>query len=105
MRQAKAFNPDKFNVEGDYNYGWTFLNGEKTIYYPAAGRHSFSPSLVVSARNFTNIINDEFGVGHPVGFYWSADARASLEFNHNSLNIAVKSAPRAGGFPVRCVAE
>ena len=96
---------ESFEMTGDYSYGWTFGEGDTALYYPAAGRRSFSPTLASVARNYTNIVNDEYGNGLPVGFYWSSDPEKSLEFNSDDLNTAVADAPRAGGFPVRCVVE
>jgi hypothetical protein len=104
--------PAEFNVVGEYNYGWTFSNGEETVYFPAAGRRSFSPSLANTTDNFTNVVNDAEGVGYPVGFYWSSRTGRyySLAFRRDYIsywmthdNIA-ETAP-AGGFPLRCVAE
>lgn len=115
--------PAEFNVDGGYNYGWRFKNGESAIYYPAAGRRNYSPTLATSARNFTNIVNDDKGAGHPVGFYWSASAghtataanAALLAFRHDYVNPDSSASPaanrggaegpRSGGFPLRCVAE
>ncbi len=115
-----------FNVEGEYVYGWRFVNGEETIFYPASGRRSFSPSLASTTRNYTNVVNDDNGVGYPVGFYWSAtypapvpsitsqaseEGTGSLVFRHDYINIGWQSArdisetAPAGGFPLRCVAE
>jgi hypothetical protein len=127
----------QFAVDGDYNYGWTFApaDGAGTgsparVFYPAAGRRSFSPTLASAERNFTNIINDDAGVGSPVGFYWSSVAPASfaladsgvaagsaasrLAFRgdyinpDSSVNTAADKGgaegPRANGFPLRCVA-
>lgn len=100
---AASENPAEFNVDGEYNYGWTFNSGAETIFYPAAGRRSFSPSLADYARNYTNIVNDENGIGYPVGFYWASDGVA-LEFRHDYID-PVADLPRAGGFPLRCVEE
>jgi hypothetical protein len=116
--------PTEFNVAGEYNYGWTFVNGEETVFFPAAGRRSFSPTLANSTDNFTNVVNDGEGVGYPVGFYWSSGpiptyAAAigpkgiSLSFRRDYIDPAYVAdttndlagyAP-AGGFPLRCVAE
>ncbi len=103
--------PMEFNVTGEYNYGWTFVNGEETVFFPAAGRRSFSPSLANYSDNYTNVVNNEEGVGYPVGFYWSSRAPKlhSLAFRHDYINPVApqntsEHAP-AGGFPLRCVAE
>ncbi len=111
--------PDEFNVEGEYEYGWSFIVGEETVFYPAAGRRSFSPSLAATSTNFTNIVNDDEGVGYPVGFYWSGafpipatstESISALAFRHDYINPAhrangqAENAP-AGGFPVRCVSD
>lgn len=110
----------EFNVEGEYKYGWTFVNGENRIFYPAAGRRSFSPTLARNEDNYTNVVNDGEGVGYPVGFYWSSTypipsaattgRTGSLVFRNNYVNPAyavneVSEQAPAGGFPVRCVAE
>lgn len=104
----------EFNVEGEYKYGWNFAVGDQTIFYPAAGRRSFSPSLATSSTNFTNVVNDDEGVGHPVGFYWSgahpSSAGGALVFRHDYINPAgatstLSDRAAAGGFPLRCVAE
>ncbi len=95
------------------------------IFFPAAGRRSFSPSLATRDRNYTNIVNDENGIGWPVGFYWTntfpapaltnamniyESTGAALVFRHDYINPAaattdLSSFAPAGGFPVRCVAE
>lgn len=110
------------NVEGDYEYGWTFVNGDETIFYPAAGRRSFSPSLAKPEDNLTNVVNDDEGVGYPVGFYWSSaypiahtpngagQEGSTLSFDRNWVNPAaivneLVEYAAAGGFPLRCVAE
>jgi hypothetical protein len=105
-------NVAEFNVDGDYKYGWSFVNGSGTVFFPAAGRRSFSPSLANLADNFTNIVNDDQGVGYPVGFYWSSDAptTGALAFGHNYVNPStvhddIAETAAAGGFPLRCVAE
>ena len=119
-------NPEEFNVEGEYKYGWTFRNGEETVFYPAAGRRSFSPGLASPSRNFTNVINPGHGEGdaYPVGFYWSnrhpapvvapalsaAANTGTLVFRNDWINPGrFVSKPEdyapAGGFPLRCVAE
>ncbi|MDR2912317.1 MAG: hypothetical protein LBV38_03325 [Alistipes sp.] len=104
--------PAAFNVDGEYQYGWQFVNGESTIFYPAAGRRSFSPTLAKPEDNFTNVVNDANGVGYPVGFYWSSDSPRvySLAFSRDHINPG-GATPRptpetsaAGGFPLRCVA-
>jgi hypothetical protein len=129
----------QFNViEEEYKYGWTFktdgyrvnnggtiiVNLEAKSFFPAAGRRSFSPSLAATEGNYTNIVNDDEGGGHPVGFYWSAQHPApvvtpalgpapdagALIFRHNWINPAkhvseTADYAAAGGFPVRCVAE
>jgi hypothetical protein len=106
--------PEEFNVESDYKYGWKFVVGEQTMFYPAAGRHSFSPTLATSSTNFTNVVNDDQGVGYPVGFYWSgahpSSAAGALVFRHDYINPAggtstLSDYATAGGFPLRCVAE
>jgi hypothetical protein len=120
---AAAADPAQFSVEGEYGYGWTFVVGEARMFYPAAGRHSFSPSLTSSLTNFTNVVNDRDGVGYPVGFYWSADYPAtsaggaaapasgrSLVFRRDWVSPAAAVSQTAdhaaaGGFPLRCVAE
>ncbi len=130
--------PAEFSVEGgveDYLYGWKFYSritvgdiifvNMKPIFYPAAGRRNFSPTLASSSRNFTNVVNDSEGVGYPVGFYWSSTHPATLlenalypphkgsgtlAFRRDYVNPAnfTNSLPEyapAGGFPLRCVAE
>ncbi len=75
--------PAEFNVDGAYSYGWTF-NDDNTdpTYWPAAGRRSFSNLLASSNKNFTNVINGEFGADNPpVGFYWSSTAATASESN------------------------
>jgi hypothetical protein len=103
----------EFNVEGEYKYGWNFVNGDDAVFFPAAGRRSFSPSLAKPEDNFTNVVNDAEGAGRPVGFYWSG-ARpgdgASLAFRYNHVNPGARVEARelsspASGFSVRCVAE
>jgi hypothetical protein len=112
----------------DYNFGWTFgTDGGGGSFFPAAGRRSFAPGLASAARNYTNIVNDEQrpGVGepegYPIGFYWSctaptpetraiskdlpfAAAATTLEFRRDYLDTSAP-APRASGFPVRCMKE
>jgi hypothetical protein len=120
----------QFSVEGDYNYGWNFVTQkgadgapDTRVFYPAAGRRSFSPTLATSARNYTNIVNDDQGNGSPVGFYWSASAPGAnsgsgasfLAFRSDYINPDSSTnpsadkggaeGPRAGGFPLRCVAD
>lgn len=118
---AASVDSEEFNVVGDYEYGWTFANGDETIFYPAAGRRSFSSSLATVAGNFTNVVNNGEGVGYPVGFYWSALAPASdaistvassgassLAFANDYVNPSgseLSETARAGGFPLRCIAE
>ncbi len=139
---AATSDPAEFSVEGEYNYGWTFVVDDGLqyhpplnlgdpmpdhfvrIFYPAAGRRSFSPSLANSSDNFTNVVNDGEGVGYPVGFYWSSEHPAhatanptypiegagSLVFRRDYVNPSsriddvTQNAP-SGGFPLRCVAE
>lgn len=112
---AASKNPDEFNVFGEYEYGWTFTDTRgghnAEIYYAAAGRRSFSPTLGTYAQNYTNIISNS-----PVGFYWSnsngsAGKSLSLAFEKEYVNPGVEniSAPaewsRAGAFPLRCIKE
>ncbi len=121
--------PAEFSVEGEYKYGWTFVmrqlgtsGGNESVdadlrrmFYPAAGRRSFSPSLAKPDSNYTNIVNDGEGAGLPVGFYWSsaypsAERTSALAFRHNFVTPAAGVDKReqyatAGGFPLRCVAE
>ncbi len=139
---TKTEDPSMFNVEenvatvfdntdadkGNDWYGWTFKNGDNPVFYPAAGRRSFSPSMAVSTKNFSNIVNDARGNGLPVGFYWSSKHPGSSASGGGSLaftatydydaadNKTIKyylnpgyssgsvpdNAP-AGGFPLRCV--
>lgn len=116
-----ASDPDKFNVEKGYEYGWTFTAGEGGIYFPAAGRRGFT------SGNISNVIKDEFSdpevQGDPVGFYWSNSNSASngafLAFRKDYINpdstipepeeeeeeIDRAYGARAGGFSVRCVKE
>lgn len=104
------FNVDNEFVQGEW-FGWVFSNGGTGIYYPAAGRRSFSKT----GGNFTNKVETA-----PVGFYWSstpdsANRSLSLCFNKDYINPGVSSDPaddtklaegaRAGGFPLRCVKE
>ncbi len=126
--------PAQFNTEGEYKYGWTFAVLQpspadesmpadvRRVFYPAAGRRSFSPTLASTADNYTNIINYAHGeAGLPVGFYWSGEhpipATAGsgeagvLVFRNDYINPAAipgdkteQQAP-ASGFPLRCVAE
>jgi hypothetical protein len=106
-----AANPGDFNIVGEYGYGWTFLVGESEIFFPAAGRRSFSPSLAKPEDNYTNVVNDGDGIGFPKGFYWYSDNTNSFAFApdhiHYSLAIGtpIEQTARAGGFPIRCVAE
>ncbi len=103
--------PADFNIVGEYNYGWTFLIDGQEIFFPAAGRRSFSPSLATSARNYTNVVNDDNGSGSPVGFYWYSDATNSFAFRKDHIDVTlrmttpIEQIARAGGFPVRCVVE
>jgi hypothetical protein len=105
--------PAAFNVVGEYDCGWTFEVDGQQIYYPAAGRRSFSPTLADIGRNYTNIVNDENGVGLPVGFYWSSDSPGVHSLAFDGAYINPGAAPRrnttesaaAGGFPLRCVEE
>ncbi len=103
--------PADFNVVGEYRYGWTFVVDDQEIFFPAAGRRSFSKSLASSARNYTNVVNDEDGTGSPVGFYWYSDATNSFAFRNNYIDFTlrvttpVEQIARAGGFSVRCVSE
>ncbi len=114
-------NPAEFSVEGDYDYGWTFVVDDglqyhppldpdvlppdhfSRVFYPAAGRRSFSPRLATLADNFTNVVNDADGVGFPVGFYWSsahpvpldtaiypAGKTSALAFRHDYVNLKLK---------------
>jgi hypothetical protein len=126
---ASSTDPAGFGVEGDYAYGWTFKPDAQLpdqsvrVFFPAAGRRSFSPTLAKPEDNYTNVVNDADGVGHPKGFYWSAlhplhsptgidepGGGASLVFRNDYVNPAAtrgateEYAP-AGGFPLRCVAE
>ncbi len=126
-------NPAEFSVEGEYAYGWTFKVDDGLeyhppldpdtplpdhylrIFFPAAGRRSFSPSLAKPDNNFTNVVNDGEAVGSPVGFYWSAaypssERTTALAFRRDFVNPAATPEKReqwapAGGFPLRCVAE
>jgi len=118
---ATATDAAEFSVDGGYDYGWTFTSGERRMFYPAAGRRSFSPTLANNYDNFTNVVNDGEGTGYPVGFYWSADYPVStnttvlpncsaLVFRRDYINPAYKVAATpdyaaAGAFPLRCVAE
>lgn len=106
--------PAEFNVEGEYEYGWTFTMGDERLFFPAAGRRSFSPSLASASTNFTNVVNNADGVGFPVGFYWSGNHPSSgagaLAFRHDLINPGDSTSDIAayapsGGFPVRCVAD
>jgi hypothetical protein len=117
--------PAAFRVDGEYEYGWNFVLNQGvdgapnvTLFLPAAGRRSFSPTLAKSQDNFTNVVNDADGVGWPVGFYWSssrpgdsAGGGAALSFRRDYVNPgSFDSASRetnspASGFPLRCVAE
>lgn len=121
------FNVENKVVTAKWN-GWIFTDnaggGEATaIYYPAAGRRSFG--IAKDKGNFTNITDPGFGEpGQPVGFYWSNSNSSSVNGAFLSFTTAfinpdssqpVKEDPkeeddpaygaRAGGFPVRCVAE
>ncbi len=124
-------NPAEFNVDGAYSYGWTFYDDDLTpVYWPAAGRRSFSSLLASSRQNFTNIINGEFyepgQSAQPVGFYWSSTAATASEssllaFREDYVNPGADTytvldvgndkkawspeGARAGGFPLRCVQE
>jgi hypothetical protein len=99
-------------VTGEYKYGVRFENGAGTVFFPAAGRRSFSPSLSNASDNYTNVVNNADGVGNPVGFYWSSSAPAngSLAFGVDYLNSSatrtnIAETAAAGAFPVRCIAE
>ncbi len=120
-----------FNVDGAYSYGWTFRSDETVpVYWPAAGRRSFSNNLASDRQNFTNIVNGEFeepgATAQPVGFYWSSTAATASESSllafrydyvnpgadtYTNLNVADDAeawspeGARAGGFPLRCVRE
>jgi hypothetical protein len=117
---AATEDPTEFNVRNNATgnwVGWIFGNlTSAEVYYPAAGRRSFS--ITKSDGNYVNIINLGFGEkGRPVGFYWSnsnssATAGAFLSFTDSFINpssspVGSDSAygARAGGFPVRCVEE
>lgn len=111
---------DSFSLDGavgGYDGGWAFAAGAGQIFFPAAGRRSFSPSLATWERNFTNVVNNADGVGEPVGFYWAANG---VGFAFDSANVLLPKAStatrvafqddkarfyRAGGFSVRCVRE
>jgi hypothetical protein len=103
--------PEDFNVTGDYSYGWTFDIDGQEIYFPAAGRRSFSPTLAKPEDNFTNVVNDGEGVGYPVGFYWYSDTTNSFYFRRDYISwtlgtgTPLEPIARAGGFTIRCVAE
>lgn len=112
---AASTDPDEFNVAGGYEYGWTFTDTrgghDAQIYYAAAGRRSFSPTLGTYAQNYTNIVE-----GSPVGFYWSntngSEGRSlSLAFGAKYVNPGVVNMvntaewARAGAFPLRCIQE
>ena len=126
---AASTDRDEFNVEGgDYIYGWTFrvdsgiqyhppLDPDvlppdpiQSIFYPAAGRRSFSASLAKPEDNYTNVVNNADGGGYPKGFYWSSSPGKALGFRNDYLNPAatagsVEEHALAGAFPLRCVAE
>ncbi len=110
---------EDFAVVGEYDFGWTFdVKGyDQGIFFPAAGRRSFSPGLATWAKNYTNIVNDESGEGSPVGFYWSCFAEGTeggggaVVFGEDYLNRNTGQVPNddiaetalAGGFQVRCM--
>ena len=125
---ASSTDPSEFLVEGDYTYGWTFVVDDGLqyvppldpytplpdhfvrVFFPAAGRRSFSSTLARPQDNFTNIVNDADGIGYPKGFYWSGSPGKALVFRNDYLNPAattgsVEEHALAGGFPLRCVAE
>jgi hypothetical protein len=113
--------PTEFSVDGEYKYGWNFIVAsgadgvaDKTVFLPAAGRRSFSPTLAKPEDNFTNVVNDADGAGQPVGFYWSStppsQGGAALAFRRDYINPGISVDTRelnatASGFPLRCVAE
>lgn len=103
--------PEEFNVVGAYDGGWMFEVDGSQIFFPAAGRRSFSPSLATWKRNYTNVVNDDDGDGSPVGFYWYSDPTNSFTFASDriswtlGLGTPVEDIARAGGFSVRCVQE
>ncbi len=126
---ASSTDPAEFRVEGDYTYGWTFVadsgiqfhppldpdvlppDPNIRVFYPAAGRRSFSPTLANPNDNYTNVVNGPGGeAGYPKGFYWSSSPGKALVFRNDYLNPAtttssIEQHALAGAFPLRCVAE
>lgn len=114
----------EFNIDGTYKYGWTFKDDNaELMFWPGAGRRSFSNLLASYNQNYQNVINGEFGEqGAPVGFYWSNKAAAAgseshlLAFREDYVNPGADThtkvedyeggwspeGARAGGFPLRC---